>query len=496
MGRAVDVGRGGLLLSAGNLTGASLAFLNTLLLTRMLGGDLYGVYSRVITFSFLAMSLLNLGEAWALFRFIPDSESKSLLDERGVLLSSALFSRIFYSGVAGAIFILLSGRIAAYIGREDLSGLILVSGFLVFISPVAGLIYSFPVAMRREGLTVVYKLVMNGLICLLTGILLKAGQGVRGAIVSQIVGNAAAAAIFGIYFVRLAGFKLLGPIEYLKNDISLIVHGLPMAALQVSIASALEVPLTVFSPVGSDIDNAILRASNRYFFAFYIILSSFGTVLIPHLAGKVGNGEENAFKRYIGFFSFLSCGFFSVLLGVSGSLLQLLSPAFTDRWVLSIMGLSFPFMFILPLNMCLAYRGEKKLIIVAPVMIAASSVASYLTRGYGVRYVAMSYPASLIVWFFFILLISGESLGVDYIVKLTLALVSAVASGILGYLIDSSSIELYFRVPVSALIIGVSYYTLTILFGIVGRDEAEIVEKMVPEPLSKFLRSYYNLLSR
>lgn len=496
MSKTAEVGRGGLLLSVGNLTGAFLGFLNTLLLTRLLGGDLYGVYSRVITFSFLAMSLLNLGEAWALFRFIPDTESKNRLDERKILFSSALFSRMFYSGIAGFTFILLSGRIAAYIGREDLTSLILLSGLLVFISPVAGLIYSLPIALRMEGFTVVFKVVMNGLICLLTGILLKAGQGVRGALISQIIGNVAAVIVFGMYFVRLIGFKLLKPHEYLKNDVGLIVHGLPMAMLQVSMASTLEVPLTVFSSAGSDIDNAILRASNRYFFAFYIILSSFGTVLIPHLTSKIKNGEAYAFNRYIGFFSFLSCGVLSILIGLSGSLLQLLSPTFTDRWVLSIMGLSFPLMFILPLNMHLAYRGEKKLIGVAPVMLGASFVASYLMKGYGVRYVAMSYPISLIVWFSLILLISGESLSVNSIMRVVLALCSAAISGMLGYIIDSSNINLYVRVPSSALIVGLSYYTLTILLGIVGRIEAEIIEEMMPDPLSRFLRFYYDLLAR
>ncbi len=496
MHKTPNVGRGGLLLSIGNLTGAFLGFLNTLLLTRLLGGELYGVYSRVITFSFLAMSLLNLGEAWALFRFIPDTESKNQLDKRKILFSSALFSRIFYSGIAGSIFILFSGKIATYISREDLTSLIIVSGFLLSISPVAGLIYSLPVALRMESFTVVFKLVMNGLICLLTGVLLKAGQGVMGALISQIIGNLAATIVFGVYFMRLVGFKLLKPYEYLKNNVRLIAHGLPMAMLQVSMASTIEVPLTVFSSTGSNIDNAILRASNRYFFAFYIILSSFGTVLIPHLAGKVKNGEAHIFNRYLGFFSFLSCGVFSILLGMSSGLLQLLSPTFADRWVLSIMGLSFPLMFILPLNMYLAYKGEKKLIGVAPVMLGVSFSASYLMKDYGARTVAISYPISTVVWFLLILLISREPLSLDSLSTMGLSFTSAVIAGMLGYMIDSSGINLYFRVPVSAVIVGISYYTLTILFRIIGEDEAEIIEDMMPEPLSRVLRFYYDLLTR
>ncbi|HIE23607.1 MAG TPA: hypothetical protein EYP68_05205, partial [Candidatus Korarchaeota archaeon] len=135
-----EIAKGGMLISIARIGSAILGFLNTLLLTRFLGGEIYGFYSRILAPSFfLTRSFSGLGEGQALMKYLPfyKSREEEALASKAFLV--ALEFRLIVGFIFGFLIVVLSPEIASFL-NVDSASLVRFNGLLVAFSVVSGIL--------------------------------------------------------------------------------------------------------------------------------------------------------------------------------------------------------------------------------------------------------------------------------------------------------------------------------------------------------------------
>ncbi len=211
--------KGGGIAFAGNLFVYIFRFLFGLVLARMLGAELLGLYSLSSTVTSLLSVLSVLGISAGVVRFIPIARNQKD-DARlwGIILTGlalpALVSTVLVIGV-----ILLAKPIALGIfGRPDLVPVLRLDSlgvpFVVLLSVLSSITQGFK---RMEYKVISEDVTWNLLKLVLSVVLLVAGLGVMGAVLANNIAAAAAVAVSLFFLHRL--FPLNRPVRAAKQNV-------------------------------------------------------------------------------------------------------------------------------------------------------------------------------------------------------------------------------------------------------------------------------------
>ncbi|HIE22970.1 MAG TPA: hypothetical protein EYP68_01920 [Candidatus Korarchaeota archaeon] len=377
------------------------------------------------------------------------------------------------------------------------------NGLLVAFSVVSGILLTTTIALQRESLYLALllgsRIVRIGLILVLIVLL---DIGVLGAILSII------ASYVMICFLALPWtFSHVKPMKLSVTDFlstlrGLISFGLPAAMQVMMFGISQEIPLVFLASVGSNIENAILRAASTYFIIVAGIVNAFGRAMIPRLGEDMPESSRRAIVlRSMPFFSLISAGMGSLLMGLPKTFMGLLSPELSIGMnVLRIMGFTMFLTSVTPLSSLAMIYGRKELLTIGISSIMVSSFLSYLLRNMGPNYLSLSYIGSYSV-LSVSLLVLAKRMGLS-LKETKRGVLGSISSGIITAL-TLSAVDILIENLILRLFIGLMLFSLVfpltvVLFSKIKPDQMMRIIEILPLPRSlvQMLRKYLSTLFR
>ncbi|OGY09557.1 MAG: hypothetical protein A2782_03365 [Candidatus Blackburnbacteria bacterium RIFCSPHIGHO2_01_FULL_43_15b] len=347
-------------LFAGNMGGAVLAVLFTLLVARRLGPEEWGVVAAVISLITIAEALGDFGLASSLYRFFAKSLTEQKHQEAEDFRHLAFFFRILTAGLVFLILVIFSGSISSLVFKTDDSFLTFVSGLGIF----SYLMLDFQVASLQTrgkwGLSAFFIAFVN--LIRLVGVYLLFAQGKLNLhnTLWMYSGTPLATLLLTFFWqpTRLAFVK-----HWTGAKNLLFFSGwLGLNRIAAAIASRIDVILLL--DISGAYQTGLFGASKQLAVGVPMLVGSLATVLAPRFATLEERALSRYFKKSIALSVFLAFGLLSGIL-ISPLVISLFGDEYEEsRGILQWLLVGYiPFVISMPAVNLLIYALHKPKII-------------------------------------------------------------------------------------------------------------------------------------
>jgi stage V sporulation protein B len=287
MSKAVDVAkasaRGSFQFLWGLVVSTIISAVGTIFIGRLLGSDLYGLYSIVLTAPDLLFVFRDLGVNSAMVKFTAQFRSEGRLTEvRSVFLSGLIFE-VALGLVLSAILFALSDVIAVILNRPDIGPLIQLASFTVLASGLVNAATAAFTGMERMELNSVMLILQSVIKTMVVVALVILGLGPAGAVIGFTV-SFFTAGLIGVLFIWILYRKLpklpckMELIAYLKE---MLKYGLPLSISSILIGFLAQF-FAFLLPIHYVTDNNII-GNYRIAQTFVVLIGFFATPITTML---------------------------------------------------------------------------------------------------------------------------------------------------------------------------------------------------------------------
>jgi stage V sporulation protein B len=224
--------RGSIILMIGQIASSLISAVTVIFIARIIGADGYGEYTIAIIPVSIATLIQDLGISTALTRFCARYRSEDKREDLKDVVRTGLLFTGLSSAVISLILFAFSGLIAAnFLHRPDLEYLVRAASFTVFGTGLYTSVQAIFVGFELMGLRSLTQVIWSATRGVLAVILVLAGLGSFGAVVSYTTGYMMAG-LLGILMVILfikfkSGSTQFKPASTLRG---LLIYGLPIYA--------------------------------------------------------------------------------------------------------------------------------------------------------------------------------------------------------------------------------------------------------------------------
>ena|GEM_PF-4446897 len=463
-----SIAGGAAIIFTGNIINMLSSILTVKLLVRGLGSSGYGLYSRIISpILFVQPLILLFGERYYAFKYIPSYIARGRLKEASNLTMFLLLLRIFYGSLLTLTVYLSREMLAEYIGYPDLAGLVGIASLIIFLNGMYELGYSLSLSGGWEKYTVVGSIATNIFkVSMLFLFLFLSNLEIYQALISLIVGYIAGDSIMFILTMFKLKPKLVKPMLYMDYFREMVSYGLPVVFQVLSVGLCLEFPPMLFAHAGSNLENAVLRVSNRYFKMVRLVGSSLTLSMIPKISSRESEEDRiNVVSSSIPYFAYVGSLLSALVMGFPRILLSIMSVAYIDYWaVLAVIGLSNVFLSFIPLRVLLVVNSGKKMAIIGLIQLLYTLLFSYITH-WNLLLLSFVYPSFYGLYLLLVAEPFKEHVKVKYIFKYTaIGILSSIISMLVGQIMDNIVMKVQLYLPFYSLIAVVLPLLMAVVF--------------------------------
>lgn len=327
----VTIVRGGSLYTVGKVVSDIGEFILHLLVSRVLGAGLYGLFAYGKTLAFTALLLTNLGSDKSIVRYLPQYEHHP--ERRRFYLALAWLTSIAgASVVAGGLFVFAPTVNALTLTEPTFVGVLRLFAVILFLDTAGNLVYATFRALEIIEYEVLSKRLFKPVMRVgCVGVALVAGVGVFGVVVAMVVASVLTLGVAGYLFItrtavrpqlrspaatretvrdyynyslpltaKEAGTVMQGRLDVLLVGVFLSATAVGVYNVAVLVAGVLYVPLLaanqLFAPVASRLYSrgqrpdlvAIYRAVTRWIFTISLLVAVLIAAFRVELLGLFG----------------------------------------------------------------------------------------------------------------------------------------------------------------------------------------------------------------
>ena len=223
--------KGGLELSVGMAISTAISALGTIIITRLLSPDEYGLYTVAMVPAMMIGLFRDWGVNSAVVRYVPYYRARGEEDRVKAVLKAGLTFAVF-TGLLFAFFTLgISNFVSDIVLKKpSVAPLIRISAIWVFSMALFNLSWSALIGferMRLNGIVLVLQSVMR---CIISPLLVLLGYGALGAMIGYSISRLFAALLLVILVMRIYG-QIKADMQYSTKDVLalLLSYGFPLA---------------------------------------------------------------------------------------------------------------------------------------------------------------------------------------------------------------------------------------------------------------------------
>ncbi|MBD3287659.1 oligosaccharide flippase family protein [candidate division KSB1 bacterium] len=297
-----DIGKmakGSVLVGAGDLLGNLFFYVNSVIITRTIGADLYGLFFLGNIIALIGSMIARLGLDYSILRFVALFKGRNQRERIFKTVNSGLVISI----LAGIIVVLIIGVLAPYLAKsvfrkpQLVSVIILLAAGIPFTNIIAMLVNLF-LGLNQVKFKVLIENIMLPLIKLLLIILLfKSGMQLRG-VVYATIGSAFLVAVYGLFFttrrfpqIRNSGFE---------NNKKLMSFSLPILGESILNYIISWIDILILGYYASSAEVGILGIVYRISIVLVFVQYSFNAIFSPMISELYGTNRlcrlEQLFK--------------------------------------------------------------------------------------------------------------------------------------------------------------------------------------------------------
>lgn len=292
-----DSARGSFFLVAGNILSAVIQAVGVFLLARMLGPDLYGVYTLSLVIPMLFMRLVDFGVNQGLIKFSASLKVKGESGKIASLVRNGLLFKLFISLAFSCFAILSSDFLAIYIvNRPGLAFYIRLASLSIIFYAISDTTISAFIGLdctEYSALTINVQALAKSILSIL---LVALGFSLAGAITNAVAG-AIASAFLGLTILHLKFYKTLsdpkengiGSKESLKT---IVGYSFPIYLSALLIQSITQLQGIILSMYASDADIGNFKAPSNFITLLSLLIAPTATALFPAFSKLDKNSSE------------------------------------------------------------------------------------------------------------------------------------------------------------------------------------------------------------
>ncbi len=452
-----SIAGGATVILAGNVINIMFSMLAVKLLVRGLGSSGYGLYSKIISPILLLQPLIIIfGERYYAFRHLSAYIAGENHSEASNVAMFLLLLRVSYGFLLTIIVYLCRDFLAAYIGHPELKGLVGLASLLIFLNGIYEIGYSFSIVEEREEYVVVSSVVLNIVkISALLIFLLTSNLDLYQALISIILGYVSS----DIVLLFLSSLRVKPkPIHigvYAGYFRSMLSYSLPIVFHVLAFNMCLEFPLMIFAHLGSNLENAVLRVSNRYFKILGTVGSALTLSMIPKISAEESQEVRlSVIRESIPYFGYVGSLLSAFMIGLPRSLLSIISAAYINYWtVIAIMGLSMIFTIFIPLRTLLVVNSGKSLILIGLSQLLYTVALSYLLSR-SLILISAVYPLLYALYLLLTAIPLSRHISLGFILKFaSISLEAALIPALIGQVMDVFLVKYQSYFPFYSLIV-------------------------------------------
>lgn len=291
-----DSARGSFFLAVGNILSAVIQAVGVFIVARLLGPELYGVYTLSLVVPLILLNVADFGVNQGLIKF---SASMGFTDEKGKIASflrNAFLFKLLLGLAVSCLAILFSEYFAVYVfNRPEVIFYIRIASISILLSTIAGTATSAFIGLDRAEYSALTITVQAATKTLLSILLVMLGLSLTGAVIGFVLGALAAALAGTIFLIKIYKqlFSLkensLGFNETLK---ALVGYGFPiyLSALFTSLIPEFQSIILSMYTTNTEIGN--FKASLNFITLINLLTLSIATALFPAFSKLDKNGAE------------------------------------------------------------------------------------------------------------------------------------------------------------------------------------------------------------
>ena len=463
-----SIASGAAVILAGNIINMVSSILAVKLLVKGLGSSGYGLYSRIISpILFIQPFIVIFGERYYSFKYLSSHIKNGRLRDASNVTMFLLLSRLLYGSLLTLAVYMARDMLAEYIGYPELAGMVGLASLIIFFNGIYELGYSLSLSGDWEKHTMAGSIAMNIFkVLTLVTFLFTSNLEVDQALISIIVGYTAGDSLMLVLTLLKLRPKPVNPKLYPGYFREMVSYSLPVVFQVLALGLCLEFPLVLFAHVGSNLENAILRVSNRYFKMVRMVGSALTLSMMP----KIGSRESRETRitvvsSSIPYFAYVGSLLSAIVMSFPRVLLSIMSTAYTDYWaVLTVIGLSTVFLPFIPLRVLLIVDSAKSMVIVGVVQLLYTMVVSYFMQG-SLLLLSLVYPSFYCLYLLLVAVLLRKHVDIGYVFRHTvIGVSSSILSSFVGQVMDNMVMRVQPYLPLYSLIVLVLPILAVIVF--------------------------------
>jgi len=324
--------RGTFVLFLGNFVSTAILAISAIVIARLLGPDLYGVYSLAILIPSLFLIFVGVGVDTAITRFAAYHLSRGEVEvARRVTVNSIIFMSLM--GIVLTLASLLSASFLTplLLHRPTILPLVQLSCLFVLGQTLLQITTAVLIGWRAMGLASITAVIQAAFKTAVATVLIVSGFGVFGALVGDL-GSFLFAGFFALIAIYV--YELRGQVEHGRffSDIrDMTSFGVPVYAGAVISGFASKYLTILLAAVASNVVIGFFRAASNLTVAISLASSAITQALFPAFASLYGKNSDMplAFKYSVKYAGYVTTPVIFFLVGAAGVLVEIFGPSYS-----------------------------------------------------------------------------------------------------------------------------------------------------------------------
>ena len=296
-----DSARGSFFLVCGNILSAVIQAVGVFLLARLLGPDLYGVYTLSLVIPILFAQFVDFGISQGLIKFSASLNVKGEKAKIATFIHNCLLFKLLVSLAFSCLATLSSDFLAAYaVNRPDIAFYIRLASLSIIFYAISDTTISAFIGLdsaEYSALTINVQALVKSILSILLAAL---GFSLAGAIIGVVVGTLTSA-FLGLTILYFKFHKALGDpkengIGFKESLKTIIGYSFPIYLSTLLIQIIAQLQGMILSVYASDAEIGNFKASSNFITLLSLLIAPIATALFPAFSKLEGDNYE--IKRF------------------------------------------------------------------------------------------------------------------------------------------------------------------------------------------------------
>lgn len=343
-----DSARGGFFLTIGSITSTVVSALSLFIVGRILGPELYGLYTISMVIPLLLVLFVNPGMSEGIIKFSTSLQLKGEKNKLGTLLLHSLFLKMVLASIAFLVCFIFSEQLASSIfNRPEISGFVQIASLLIIFQAIREVIDSAFIGLDKTEFNAITTSIQAITKAIISVVLVILGLAIIGALIGYVLGYIIAC-LLGIYFfivkihIPLDNSNARG--DFSNNLKMLISYGFPLYVSVLIVNFTIQYQYVLLALFTSNLEIGNFRAAANFEIIVISLSVPFALTLLPAFSKieKRKKAVKKFFKLSVKYSTMAVLPIIVMLMIYAEEIIQItygksyeLAPAFLSLYVIS-----------------------------------------------------------------------------------------------------------------------------------------------------------------